>query len=189
MSDPDPALAFRAVTADRWSDLRRLFEARGGPSYCWCMAWRPGGRGSNAAKRDALRRIVEKGPPVGLLAYEEGEPVAWCSIAPRESYRALGGCAEPEAVSVWSVVCFFAVRRLRGRGITARLLKAAMALAREHGADVIEGYAVDPDSPSYRFMGLRPAFLEAGFTEVGRAGRRRHVMRLKLSPGGGAECR
>ena len=182
MSDPDPALAFRAVTADRWSDLRRLFEARGGPSYCWCMAWRPGGRGSNAAKRDPLRRIVEKGPPVGLLAYEEGEPVAWCSIAPRESYRALGGCAEPEAVSVWSVVCFFAVRRLRGRGITARLLKAAMALAREHGADVIEGYAVDPDSPSYRFMGYVGSFEAMGFRAIGRAGTRRHVMRLSVGP-------
>ena len=185
MSDPAPQLAFRPVTAERWPDLRRLFEARGGPSYCWCMAWRPGGGGSNDSKRDALRAIVEQGPPVGLLAYEEGEPVAWCSVAPRESYRPLGGRPEPEGVSVWSVACFFATRRHRGRGITGLLLRAAVDLARKRGADVVEGFPVDPESPSYRFMGLRSTFLAAGFTEVGTAGRRRHVMRLELRPPAG----
>ena len=181
MAEPAPALAFRPVTAESWGDLARLFESRGGPSYCWCMLWRRGGGGSNDSKRAALRGIVEQGTPVGLLAYEDGEPVAWCSIAPRESYRSLGGPADPGGVSVWSVACFFATRRLRGRGITGRLLRAAVELAGERGADVVEGYPVDPESPSYRFMGLRSTFRQAGFTEVGTAGRRRHVMRLELS--------
>ena len=176
-------LAFRPVTPERWPDLRRLFEARGGPSYCWCMVWRPGGGGSNESRRDALERIVEQGVPVGLLAYERGEPVAWCSVAPRESYRALGGAADPEGVSVWSVACFFATRRLRGQGISRRLLEAAVDLARRNGADVVEGYPVDRDSPSYGFMGRCSTFLAAGFVEAGRAGRRRHVMRLELAPG------
>ncbi len=181
------ALTFRAVTPERWPDLRRLFEARGGPSYCWCMLWRRGGGGSNDSKRDALGRIVEQGTPVGLLAYERGEAVAWCSVAPRESYRALGGATDPEGVSVWSVACFFARRPLRGRGISGRLLEAAVDLARRNGADVVEGYPVDPDSPSYGFMGRCSTFLAAGFVETGRAGRRRHVMRLELGPAPRAE--
>jgi hypothetical protein len=44
-----------------------------------------------------------------------------------------------------------------------------------------KAYPVDADSPSYRFMGFVPVFAEAGFAEVGREGKRRHVMRLKLS--------
>ena len=78
------------------------------------------------------------------------------------------------------IVCFFAKRDLRGRGISARLLEAACAEAAANGADVIEGYPVDPESPSYRFMGVRPTFLAAGFEEIGMAGTRRHVMRLSL---------
>jgi len=48
------------------------------------------------------------------------------------------------------------------------------------GARVVEAYPVAPDSPSYRFMGFVPAFEKAGFREVGRAGSRRHVMRLEV---------
>jgi hypothetical protein len=44
----------------------------------------------------------------------------------------------------------------------------------------VEAYPVDEAAPSYRFMGFVPVFAAAGFTEVGRAGTRRHVMRLNL---------
>ena len=44
----------------------------------------------------------------------------------------------------------------------------------------VEAYPVDPDSPSFRFMGWVSVFKAAGFREVGRAGTRRHVMRLKV---------
>ena len=43
------------------------------------------------------------------------------------------------------------------------------------GIPVIE-FPVDPDSPSYRFMGFVRFFEAAGFREVGRAGSRRHVI-------------
>nr|PZN92019.1 MAG: acetyltransferase [bacterium] len=45
----------------------------------------------------------------------------------------------------------------------------------------MEFHPVDPDSPSYRFMGFVRFFEAAGFREVGRAGSRRHVMRLDLT--------
>ncbi len=86
-----------------------------------------------------------------------------------------------EGTHVWSVVCFFVPRRHRRNGIAAALLDAAIATATAHGADVIEATPVDPDSPSYRFMGHRPLFLAAGFKEVGLAGTRRHVLRRVLS--------
>ncbi len=90
----------------------------------------------------------------------------------------------PRDASVWAVVCFFANRELRGSGSSARLLDAACEEAARAGADVLEGYPVAPDSPSYRFMGTRPVFRAAGFEEIGRVGKRRHAMRRWLRPGG-----
>jgi GNAT superfamily N-acetyltransferase len=177
-------LTFHEVDASRWADLERLFESRGGPKHCWCMVW----RGSAAERKDparrkaALKARVEAGTPVGVLGYVDGEPVAWCSIAPRGTYRDLGGLEVPgeDPEGVWSVVCFFVARRFRGQGLMRRLLEEGIARARARGARVIEAYPVDPDSPSYRFMGFVPFFEVAGFREVGRAGSRRHVLRLEL---------
>jgi GNAT superfamily N-acetyltransferase len=177
-------LEFHEVDRERWRDLERLFESRGGPKSCWCMLWRatPGEARdtSGASRKAALHRRVDAGVPIGILGYLRGEPVAWCSIAPRETYRRLGGVEEEDGERVWSLVCFFVPRRLRGHGITARLIEAAVEHARRRGATVIEAYPVDADSPSYRFMGFVPAFQSAGFDEVGRAGTRRHVMRLRI---------
>ena len=57
------------------------------------------------------------------------------------------------------------------------------------GADAIEGYPVDPESPSYRFMGRRPMFLAAGFEDLGPAGKRRHAMRRWLREPPAADAR
>lgn len=176
-------LTFHPVDHTRWDDLAALFEARGGPKSCWCMVWRGQGdeakRTDGPSRRKAMHRRVTADEPVGLLGYLDGEPAAWCSIAPRETYRPLGGPPEPEA-GVWSLVCFYVPRRLRGQGLTGELIAAAIAHARAGGAKVVEAYPVDPDSPSYRFMGFVPTFTRLGFEAVGRAGTRRHVMRLAL---------
>ena len=177
------AMDFRPVTPERWPDLARLFDGRGGPKYCWCMVWRAWPTGverSRDSKRAEMERTVLSGTPVGILAYVEGEPVAWCSVAPRETYRKLGGGDYPPGTNVWSIVCFFVQSTQRGRGMAARLLDAACAEAAAAGADVVEGYPVDHDSPSYKFMGTCSTFLAAGFEETGRVGTRRHVMRRWL---------
>jgi GNAT superfamily N-acetyltransferase len=144
------------------------------------MAWRatPTERRAGSKRRKgALKARVDAGTPVGIFGYREGEPVAWCSIAPRPTYRALGGPGDAEDPKVWSIVCFYVRRELRGNLFGPQLVAAAMRTAREHGAKVVEAYPVDPHSPSYRFMGFVPMFERAGFKEVGPAGSRRHVMR------------
>ena len=179
-------LLFHEVDRDRWNDLELLFESPGGPKYCWCMVWRsmPKGtsRADRQAKKSALQRRVREGVPAGILGYLDGKPVAWCSIAPRTSYRKLGGISVPseDPDHVWSLVCFFVPRRLRGQGLAQRLIEAAVSHAKTKGATVVEAYPVPQGSPSYRFMGFVPSFEAAGFIEVGRAGTRRHVMRLSL---------
>lgn len=181
-----PELKFREVDSASWPDMQRLFESRGGPKNCWCMVWRATGeetrRTDGASRQAAMARRIDAGVPVGLLGYLDGEPVAWCSIAPRETYRPLGGVDDAPGDRVWSIVCFFVKRELRGGGVTAQLIDAAVAHARKRGATVVEAYPVDPDSPSYRFMGFVSSFAAAGFGEAGRAGSRRYVMRLELRP-------
>lgn len=177
-------LVFHEVDHTRWSDLERFFEARDGPHFCWCMVWRAVGEEAKhtdpASRKAALRKRVEAGVPIGILAYLGDTPVAWCSVAPRNTYRPLGGYVDPseDPASVWSVVCFHAARALRSKGILAYLIRGCIANAQARGGRALEAYPVDPDAHSYRFMGFVASFAAAGFREVGRAGTRRHVMRL-----------
>lgn len=172
----------RPVTAANWPDLERLFEERGGPKYCWCMPFRVmeagGDRGVRTDLKGSLHGHVQRNTPIGLLAYADDKPVAWCSIAPRDTYRGLGGVGTKERV--WSLACFFIRRDHRGQGMVERLIGAAAAYARENDAEVLEAYPVDPDSPSYRFMGFVPTFERLGFALHHMEGKRRHVMTLKL---------
>lgn len=179
-------LTVHEVDAIRWPDFERLFESRGGPKACWCMMWRACGaevkNTEGSARKAAIKARVDDGVPIGLLGYLDGNPVAWCSIAPRSTYRPLGGEDEPSerAGAVWSLACFFIRREVRGQGVTEQLIKAAAQYAKRNGATILEAYPVDPGSPSYRFMGYVPTFQAAGFEETGRAGTRRHVMRRSL---------
>lgn len=174
------------VGPGQWEDFARLFESPGAPKYCWCAVWRmtaaEARSAGNAARKQAMEHRIRSKTPVGLLAYAGGEPVAWCSVAPRPTFKALGGPDDhgdaPDAV--WSLTCFFVKRTHRGQGMADALLAAAVRHARECGAQVLEAYPVDPGSPSYRFMGFVPQFEKHGFAEVGRAGKRRHVYRLSL---------
>jgi GNAT superfamily N-acetyltransferase len=189
------------VTRGTWRDFEALFQSPGAPKYCWCMAWRstnqerkewaalPGRaakRGdlapANKLRKAAMKRRVDAGTPVGLLAYDADEPIGWVSVAPRPTYRPLGGPGPPagDPDAVWSVVCFFVKRSRRGAGVSRALLAAAIDYAKANRAKIVEAYPVDADSPSYRFMGFKPLYEGAGFSPVGRAGTRRTVMRKKL---------
>ncbi len=179
-----PALTFKPVTKSTFEDFVALFEGRGGPKHCHCLVWRERGAASKldlAGRREAMRERVDRREPIGILAYLEGEPVGWCSIAPRETYMPLGGEEYDSNVRVWSLVCFYLRSKLRGQGAGRALLDEAIRVASKRGADVVEAYPVAPDSPSYRFGGFTSMFRAAGFEERGRAGTRRHVMRLRVS--------
>ncbi len=179
-----PALAFHPVTPANRADFETLFSAPGGPKHCWCMVWRRTAEEARdnapSGRRGQMLARIAAGVPVGLLAYDGGVPVGWVSVAPRATYRSLGGPEAKPGETIWSIACFFAARRVRGQGMIRSLIAAAVGHARERGATVVEAYPVDPDAPSYRFMGFVPTFAKAGFADTGMAGKRRHVMRLVL---------
>lgn len=178
-------LEFRPVTPERLPDLNRFSERHGKFRYCSCMRWRMTStefqRSTKESRVAALEALVRQGTAVGVLAYLEGEPVGWCSIAPRETYRALEryrGLPRLDEAPVWSVVCFFVDRRVRRAGATLGLLKAAVEHARSQGAEVIEGYPVEPGPRLYTYMGSPSTFRAAGFRDVTPPGQTRQIMRF-----------
>jgi GNAT superfamily N-acetyltransferase len=195
----NPTPEFHAVTPDSWRDLVQLFEHHGNPGYCWCMYWRL--RSSEYAKlnspsrRRALERIIRAGTPVGILGYLDGEPVGWCSIAPRETYARLERSTTIKRIDdapTWSVVCFFVSRKQRGQHLAVELLRAAVEYARSQGAQIVEGYPVEPrrdadgnlqEAASYNFMGHVSTFRKAGFRDVTPKDAGRRVMRWVVSKG------
>jgi GNAT superfamily N-acetyltransferase len=138
----------------------------------------------------ALAAAARSGQPAGVLAYDGEEPAGWCSIAPRDTQRALVSSRViplPEGERIWSVACFFLAPAVRGKGLALPLLEAACAYAAGCGAAVIEAYPW-PGGASYRYMGTRELYLAAGFRDVPvpegrRPVMRRPVMRRPAQPG------
>jgi GNAT superfamily N-acetyltransferase len=188
-------MEFHPITAERLPDLVRFFEQHGNPNYCWCMRWRLAGsefaRLKSAGRKRALRKLVRTGTPVGILGYLDGEPVGWCSVAPRETYTLLQRSRTIPRLDdqiTWSVVCFFVAPERRGQHVTVELLRAAVDYARSQGAQVVEGYPVEPRRDAaggpfpvtYRFMGYVSAFRKAGFREVASLDKGRRIMRYRI---------
>ncbi|MES0207849.1 GNAT family N-acetyltransferase [Mesorhizobium sp. M0028] len=173
---------FTEVTQSTRADFENLFEQPGGPKYCWCMAWRNLDRREhveNDEKKRAMMALIDAGTPVGIVAQINGRTVGWCSVAPRETYRRLSRQQDDSEMGIWSIVCFYVPKALRGGGLASALLDAAIDHAFAKGARTIEAYPVDQASPSYSFMGFRDTFAARGFREIGMTGSRRHVMRLE----------
>ena len=140
-----------------------------------------------AGTKRAFKQLIARGQVPGLLAYAEGEPVGWCSVAPREDFSALERSRilwRVDEEPVWSVVCFFVSKPYRRKGVTHRLLTAAIEHAREHGAKIVEGDPVEPKAGSapdvFVFTGLASTFLKAGFVEVARRSETRPIMRFTV---------
>ena len=172
---------------ERLSDLTEFSQCHGKFRYYSCVRWRMTSsafrRSSKLERVAALEELVRAGTPVGVLAYHEEQPVAWCSIAPRETYAALERYRALPRIDdspVWSVACLFVDRHFRRQGLTSSLLGAAVDYARAHNAPIVEGYPVAPDAPSYTYMGSPETFRRAGFVDVTPAGQKRLVMRYNL---------
>jgi len=134
--------------------------------------------------RLALKKIVDSGEIPGILAYAQTEPIAWCSVAPRQAFSALERSRVLKRVDdkpVWSVVCFFVAKPFRGKGVTVKLLKAAVDYVRKQGGKIVEGYPKEPKKgrmpDAFAYTGLVSSFSKAGFVEVLRHSESRPIMR------------
>ncbi len=190
-------LDVRPLTPSRWTDLERVFGARGCSvaRSCWCMYYRVSGKGPLTRPGDdrtalagaALQALAARDPPPGLIGYRGATPVGWVSLGPREDYAKLARSPVMKPVDdlpVWSIVCFVVPSEYRRQGVARELLAGAIGHARQRGVRLLEAYPVDTDSPSAGdspWFGSKRMFDEAGFREVARRKPARPVVRLMLA--------
>src|SRR5437870_3012402 len=148
----DVKIRIEPLTADRWDDLVELFERPGASIArgCYCMYYRrsgrhdvPAGMTYPEANKRALKKLVDGGVVPGLIGYENGRPIGWVSLGPRDDYAKLRRSPVMKPVderSVWSIICFFVDARARHRGVAGALLEGALAWARAQGATLVEAY-------------------------------------------------
>jgi GNAT superfamily N-acetyltransferase len=183
-------LEFHPLTPERWHDFENLFGDRGACGGCWCM-WprlsRPQYEAQKGAQnKRAMKKLVDGGHRPGILAYQNGAAIGWCSVAPRELFLRLERSRILKPVDeqpVWSIVCFFIAKEHRRGGLSAKLLKAAIDFVRQRGGRVVEGYPVEPkkkQADAFVWMGLASAFVKAGFKEVERRSETRPIMRYEI---------
>ena len=182
-------LKFFPLTSERWNDFEKLFGDNGACGGCWCMWWRlkrsQYEKQKGAGNKKSIKKIVNSGIIPGILAYVNNNPIAWCAIEPRESYALLENSRVLKRIDdekVWSVVCFFVSRKYRRKGVTEKLLEAALNHAKKNRAKIVEGYPVDSGkTPSvFAWTGYASAFLKVGFKEVHRGSPTRPIMRYYL---------
>jgi len=192
-----PTVACHPVTSERVGDLERFASVRGRHRHrrlrsCGYLRGRlPTSafqRSTPDRRRRALVDLVRAAVPVGVLAYADGEPVGWCSVAPRPTQGAVARSrqlAPVDAAPVWSVVCVVVDARFRRR-LTGQLPVARVAYATDLGATVVDGYPVEPDPLRYPYVGSPATVRTAGFRDVMPPGRSRRVVRRGAVPAEGA---
>jgi GNAT superfamily N-acetyltransferase len=184
-------LEVRPLTKDRWNDLVELFNRPGASIVrgCWCMYYRrSGGSGVGVGRvnRKAMKSLVDRGVVPGLIGYQDGSPVGWISLGPREDYAKLKRSPVMKPVDdkpVWSIVCFFVDARSRGSGVSEALLEAGIDYARSQGAKLLEAYPVDKherSNPDFMWFGAKRMYDRAGFKEVARRKTTRPVVRKRV---------
>jgi len=182
-------LEFQPVTPQRWTDFEALFGDKGACGGCWCMLWRLTRKEFEQQKgegnRQAMKTIVASGEIPGLLAYSGKQPVAWCSVATRESFPALERSRvlkEIDDKPVWSISCFFIHKDYRKQGLSVRMLEAVVDYVKKQGGKIVEGYPVEPKKGKtadvFAWTGLASFFKKAGFVECARRSETRPVMRF-----------
>ena len=131
----------------RWDDFASFMVPRKpGGSGCVCMAYRNSSL-DMPGRIAHMRTLCSSEPGPGVLAYVDGEPAGWCSVAPKTTYRALVNSRTIPHVQdqgAWSVVCFVVRPGFRRRGLMHELLAGAIAHSHALGAAVLEGYPVEP---------------------------------------------
>jgi GNAT superfamily N-acetyltransferase len=196
-ADRPASIQTAPLTPERWSDLEEVFGGgRGDCGRCWCMYWRLPRPEFEASLGDKTRRLfrarVETGPPPGLVAYRDGDPVGWVQVCPRADVPQWNGArrltaptadAPADDPRVWGISCFVTKAGCRRQGVASALLAGATIWARQNGARVLDACPVDAPGhrpPAALYHGIARVFREAGFREVARRRPDRPLMRLAL---------
>ena len=153
----------------------------------WRLARSEYNRRKGDGNRAAMKGIVDSGEVPGILAYRGDEPVAWCSVAPRESFPVLARSRTLKPVDgqpVWSIVCLFVRREYRRQGMSVRMIEAAARYVKSRGGRLLEAYPIEPGRSkvpdAFIWTGVTPAYARAGFIECAQPSKTRRIVRRRV---------
>ncbi|MEX2233454.1 MAG: GNAT family N-acetyltransferase [Cyclobacteriaceae bacterium] len=180
---------FKPLTSETWQPFESLFGPKGACGGCWCMTWRLTKSEYDSSKGDGnrkkMKKLASKGDVIGVLAFHDNIPIGWCAVAPREKYVRLENSRSLKPVddkTVWCISCFFIAKPYRRKGLSVKLLKAAVDYAGSHGAKIVEGYPIEPKDKEmpdvFAWTGILSSYLRAGFTEEKRHSPARPIVRF-----------
>ncbi len=176
----EASVVLRPLTPELMDDLGKVLRGSWG-STCWCMypRWtdaqmreRHATGTAGPRRREAMTGLASGSPALGLLAYEDGEPVGWVAVAPRDELtRVVRSRATPpvDDEPAWVIPCVTVRKSHRGRGIAVALIRAAVSYAGEHGAPMVEAYPRSGDERTgddNAYFGTESMFRRAGFEVV-----------------------
>lgn len=191
-SDFSRQLTFEPLAKKNWDKFVQLFGDKGACGNCWCMFFRLKKADFNEGKADgknkeAMRDLVYKHKPTGLLGFYDGQPIAWCAFAPREHFIKLEKSRVHKRIderAVWSIPCFFVHKQFRRQGISVELLKGVIKYAKENKIKIIEAYPAIPTQEklpdAFAWTGLYKSFERAGFEIVDTTSKSRPMVRYYL---------
>lgn len=181
------------VSEALFPDVQTVFGTTGQAARCQCQGYRLGWHDQHSdnvqGRRELLRDQVIEGH--GLLAYLDGEPVGWCSVAPRRDYGYLrqttwkGRTEDKADPGIWAVTCLVVRAGFRRRGVSRALVAATIDLARAGGARTLEAYPMKPAPDKdvtwgELHVGKLSTFLAAGFQVVHVPSLRRAIVQYDL---------
>jgi len=187
-------IEIRSLKTTDWPNIEALFGDNGACGGCWCMAWRlpRGGKlyeeNKGAPNRRRFRQLVAEGSAHGLLAFDAGIAIGWCSVGPKSEFPKLENSRVlkvPPLGNDWAVLCFYIQRSYRGRRVATKLLNEAVNYARLNDATILDGFPVRhgkgkllPDT--FAWTGVPELFESCGFQHIPREGIDRPLYRMEI---------
>jgi GNAT superfamily N-acetyltransferase len=176
---PDGKLTIRPLTAARVDDVKTVMRGSWGAT-CWDLfprytqaQQRELGITSEGKRRAALAKLARRRKnSAGLVAYQDGEPIGFVSLGPRQDFsRVANSRATPpvDDVPAWVIPCITVRRGHRGQGVAVAMIKAAVDYAGKRGAPAVEAYTRVGGKKMHddlAFIGTQAMFRKAGFRQI-----------------------
>jgi predicted GNAT family acetyltransferase len=140
----------RPISTSNWNDFVLLMNSDSQCSDCWCLNHRaaPGCPTGDLAK-ETMKTLLQDGKVHGLLAFTDKLCVGWIAIDPITEM--IGhDCQNTAKSNEWSIHCIFIKDGFRGKGLSIKMIKAAVEYAKFHNAQVISAFPI-PDENRIKF--------------------------------------
>jgi GNAT superfamily N-acetyltransferase len=188
----EPAYTIKALdTTTTWAAFEALVERNNGVfGGCWCMGFHPEGVGKGTTAEENRQRKLERvraGTTHAALVFDGDECLGWCQFGSCEELPRIKSRAAYEKERTtspdWRIACCFVGKGHRRQGVAQAALAGALALIRDLGGGVVEGYPEDAESvpAGFLFNGALSSYQKLGFSQDRQIGKHRWVVTTVVS--------